>query len=151
MTIQPTPVPGPRFESPQRPAPAAEGPDLVVTGLRPDRVEPRMGDPIHFQVEVFNRGSADAGAFDVRLQGDEVKQQVSLAGLPAGEKAVVRMGPRVADGKQLYTVRVDVDPADRVPEIDEGNNYLIAFLPGVRPPQPPPQPPPLPPLPPGRP
>lgn len=156
MNIQPCQSRPAGFDIP-RPAAAAgpqpeEGaPDLVVTDLLPDRREPRQGERVHFDVKVANQGTADAAEFALRLEGDGLRQQVTIPGLAAGEQVVVRMGPRVADHRELYTVRADVDATGRVPESREDNNYLIAFLPGPkRPPFPPPTPPMPPPFP-GRP
>ena len=136
------------------PAPPAQAlPDLVVLGVEPEIRDPRAGQRVHFSVTVANRGEADAGEFQVRLGGDEIRQEVTVPGLPAGQSVTLRMGPRVTDLKSLYQVQADVDPANRVPESREDNNWLIALLPGPRPPQPPPEPPrpPIPPWPPGRP
>lgn len=143
MTLQPATAASSPFRATAaaRPAPTEDQPDLVVDELLPDRSRPREGERVHFQVTVSNQGTADAGPFKLRLQGDEIFQEITVPGLPAGASLALRMGPRVTDSKPLYTVRADADSQGQVDESNEDNNYRIAMLPGPRPPEPPPEPP----------
>jgi len=97
--------------------------------MRPDLAVVRIDvvDGGH-AVTLRNAGRSAAGAFAVALSvGDAVREPMAVAGLAAGERAVLTFaGPVCAPGASL-TATVDTD--DEVDERDEDDNALVVTCP----------------------
>ncbi|MFC7310445.1 CARDB domain-containing protein, partial [Streptomyces monticola] len=104
----------------------APSPDLTLTGLSWEPAQPTESDEIKVNAAVRNTGSAAAGETTVNVSLDgTVAGSAKVAGLGAGEAATVP----VTVGKRAqgaYTVSAVVDPADTIPEQDNGNNSRTA-------------------------
>ena len=96
-------------------------PDLAASGVRIE------GDAVIGAVH--NIGSADAGAFEVRLvdSAGKLQQRVEVPGLAAPLDCVPRRKEFRFSGVagELLGWSVTVDPDDRIVEIFEGNNRLL--------------------------
>jgi len=130
-------------------------PDLTITAIKPyhyewyEEYDLPKGDPWfnlknYVEVTVSNKGTTDAGSFEVKLYlDDELIGSETVEGLPAGEITDVKFEwvpegedplswTDTAEGaicthtdtSRTYTLRAVVDKDDEVSEEDEENNEL---------------------------
>jgi hypothetical protein len=101
-------------------------PDLELGGLTTQpAAQPGLA---RYSVPVRNAGRGDAGPFDVVLTLAGVPRPAyAVAGLRAGEsQSAVFLAPPCQPGDQL---RVELDPDDRIAEVDERDNALTVACP----------------------
>jgi hypothetical protein len=101
-------------------------PNLELTSLTAEST----GDAgqLRYVLGLRNTGKGDAAAFDISFSvGGEPRPLVSFGGLPAGRSQTVAFaGDRCRPGE---AVRLEVDPADRIAEVDEADNVLSTTCP----------------------
>ena len=100
------------------------GPDLRVTNVVASDRRSRDGKQVTFTATVRNVGGMEAAASTTRfsLDGATVLQNVSTAGLDAGESVDVTAAWNPRDQAGDHTLTVSADSAGVVAESDEGNN-----------------------------
>ncbi len=119
---------------------AADLPDLVITNAQLVTQNPPVGATVFFLGEIQNRGKADAGAFEVQLEGEISNRDLqAVSGLAADEKKNLFLKATLGKTPEVFTIIVD--PNNRVEESDKSNNFLQLTVVGQAPPQPPPPPP----------
>lgn len=101
-----------------------EVPDLVARNLSASPEHPRPGENVTFGVSIANEGPADSGPFQVRFTvNDSTLDEAQIQGLPSGEEIVVESSNWTAEAGTT-NVTVHVDPADEIPEPDQGDNRV---------------------------
>lgn len=101
-----------------------EVPDLVARNLSASPEHPRPGENVTFAVSIANEGPTDSGPFQVRFTvNDSTLDEAQIQGLPSGEEIVVESSNWTAEAGKT-NVTVHVDPADEIPEPDQGNNRV---------------------------
>lgn len=122
-------------------------PDLTLSKLQSTPTVPKQGDSVTFSIEVHNRGNANAGPFALSAHVDTSGDMLdaNLAGLEAGGKKTVKLGPVKMDynNQSMAWVQVEADSVGQVQESEEGNNtgWIMFTNPTPWPPAPPPFPP----------
>lgn len=128
-------------------------PDLTISRLTSTPTIPKQGEKVTFSIELENRGQAPADKFMLSAQIDTNGAQLdaNVAGLEAGQKKTVKLGPVKMDyeNSSMANVQVEVDSHGQVQESEEGNNtgWIMFTNPTPWPPSPPPFPPGPPPFP----
>jgi len=110
-------------------------PNLTVERLEYRPSDPRVGDTITFEITVANIGNADAGRFQIRLQGAEDSRLGSIDSLSAGSRRTGTMSLPLTRSQETFTVTVD--PFDDVQESDTTNNQRSVTVRAVEERQPP--------------
>jgi len=124
---------------------AVPRPDLYLAGVSFDPAPPvAQGTEVRVCATVANLGAAAAGPFAVSyayLLDSYVQFALAqVRGLGGGEQAeLCRILDTGALAPGTYEIKVVVDPGDRVPEGNEGNNELAGYLSVVAPFPPTPQ------------
>ncbi len=101
----------------------AIGPDLEPTSTTLDPEDPTLGDLVLVNTSLQNRGTQQAGSFQVDLQADgDTVDEATLANLSPRTTATVQHEWRVTD--DASTLTIVVDSRGDVDEVDETNNQL---------------------------
>lgn len=103
--------------------PAGALPDLLIRYYRVDYDDCPWGGPGTITAHLKNNGLADAGPFEVEING----AIANVAGLPAGQEgdAITQFPAGPIGG-----VNITADPTNQIAESDETNNsYNIVFTP----------------------
>jgi subtilase family serine protease len=132
---------------------AAGAPDLVVTSLRTEPVNPSVRETVRLFVDVQNQGSIAVPAGTVtslalRIEGDgkliNLVSYVHTTGLAPGERATIEKGTNgpwtgsLAFGSNqpgTFKVTMKVDPDNQIAEADEANNTLVQAITYLAPPR----------------
>jgi len=115
------------------PPPAPEGPDLAILSADNWRLDDD-GQVLMLSVRVANRGNAGANETQVYARDPEsgwVSKYSSVPALLPGEDEWVGIELAIPEEQRGLThiFRVEVDPEERVTELNEGNN--IEWTPGI--------------------
>ncbi|MET9633716.1 CARDB domain-containing protein [Lentzea sp. NPDC006480] len=110
---------------------AAPAPDLTVTNLTWSPASPSEADAIRLTATVRNGGTVASGATTLNVTlGGSSAGTAQVGGLAPGATATVNVdaGRR---GAGSYAAAATVDPANQVPETNEGNNTFTSGTPLV--------------------
>lgn len=102
-----------------------QGPDLVVNQIWTYPVPPITTESTTLYAEIQNKGSTAATSpFVVRFEVDgKSAGEVSVSSLASGSKQTVQIKTtQTLSGTK--TIKVTVDPTQKIPELDENNNTL---------------------------
>ena len=103
-------------------------PDLTVTEVQFDSLNPTAGDDVVVGARIENVGRGKSGRFTVRLYvvgEDKPQESVRIRPLEPDTSASVEFTWRAAEG--CHELLVIVDANDNVPEENEGNNRTRKF------------------------
>ncbi len=104
------------------------GPDLAPVSIRLRGGELSAGRAAVFEAVIANQGNADSDPFAVGFSAVNLNTSLSCTGLAAGGSTTLTL-PQVVLEEGQCTVRVTVDPANALKEIDEANNELTIMIP----------------------
>jgi hypothetical protein len=113
--------------------------ELEIAQFRPDRTSILTGERVQFTAVVRNLGpgsSPEARAIwqweDASGESRQADSSFVFPALPPGDSCAVRWSWHPRDGPGCYTIRLRLDPEDRIPELCEWNNEAHLTL-AIRP------------------
>lgn len=111
-------------------------PDLEIMVFEPTRWDVTGGQNVWFDIVVVNSGVKETQPFDIELDKgkgfDRVDTFLVDRNLKQGEGIIIRdAGPLMTDPlptPNSYFVKLIVDPAEQVEEIDKNNNFQVEII-----------------------
>jgi len=104
-------------------------PDLVVTSgqVSFNPRFPHTGDVVQLEVTVVNIGDQTAASTEVRLEvvDGPIVDSIPIPGIAGGESETVVFDWATGAAAETISLRITVDPADTVTELDEDNNVVM--------------------------
>lgn len=107
--------------------PAMGRPDLIVTRIQTEPEHPRVGVPFMLRILVRNVGVFPSAATNIRVEAGGRAYMADVEPLKPNYTMPVPI-PNVRANATSFTVRVVVDPQDRVAESREDNNVMERTL-----------------------
>lgn len=84
----------------------------------------RVGYYLHFELEILNRGLEDSSNFVIRISAKNFEKSFEIENVPPGNKRKIMIFNLYVPG-QIEWVKIEIDPQNRIKELDEENNVLI--------------------------
>jgi hypothetical protein len=100
----------------------APGPDLLITGVSTNPVNPAVGSQVSFTVNVQNRGTSASGASITRVAVGGTTLNGNTASIAAGATANVAISGTWTATSGGATITATADATNVVAETNEGNN-----------------------------
>ncbi|MCB0564814.1 MAG: hypothetical protein KDD01_10605 [Phaeodactylibacter sp.] len=121
------------FESPARPAPPSNLPDLSITSFILTPATPKVGEKVEIKVTIKNSGGRAPGLFLVSWWADASQSQPtkgrSVSGLDAGATTTISLeydGYREANNR--LRTKVQIDPRNQITESNDRNNEKAIYI-----------------------
>lgn len=104
------------------------GPDLLVTGISTNPVNPPVGAQVGFTVTVQNRGTSAAAASTTRVSVGGTTLNGATPSIAAGASAAVAISGTWTATSGGATITAAADATNAVAETNEGNNSLTQSI-----------------------